>query len=294
LFGNRRQGNNASMSVVTGLLAIVSLPRLFTAPLEVILLMAADLPDAYVADAPGTFDESDDDASLYCYPPNHGQAAIRTAEGAHDACVHTATFSGDAALHDLPHGEGDSAGTEATASGLGAWATGELPADGSVDFDGEDFSWIDQWMEDGGDAAGIWAAPGEAGPLTGGIWSAPIGAEALGAGEITADGVVAVADAIAADEPASMSDLTQTDAAEVVTDDQDWAAVASLHKLKLRDDGAEISTPCTLTTAGPKHLHPCASTWSGGSTVAMQAWIRFAFISVSLAVFGVRRLVLRL
>jgi hypothetical protein len=70
-----------------------------------------------------------------------------------------------------------------------------------------------------------------------------MGAEALGAGEIPADGVVAVADAIAADEPASMSDLTQTDAAEVVTDDQDWAAVASLHNLKLRDDGAEISTP---------------------------------------------------
>jgi hypothetical protein len=106
------------------------------------------------------------------------------------------------------------------------------------------------------DAAEVWAAPGEAGPLTGGIWSAPIGAEALGAGEISADGVVAVADAIAADEPASMSDLTQTDAAEVVTDDQDWAAVASLHKLKLRDDGAEVSTPLHPDYCWAKTLAP--------------------------------------
>jgi hypothetical protein len=103
--------------------------------------------------------------------------------------------------------------------------TCDLPGDGSVEFDGQDFAWIDQWMEDGGDASGCFAAPGEAGPLTGGIWSAPIGAEALGAGEIPADGVVAVADAIAADEPASMSDLAQTDATEVDMEGENLAAV---------------------------------------------------------------------
>jgi hypothetical protein len=60
----------------------------------------------------------------------------------------------------------------------------------------------------------------------------------------------------AANEPASMSDLTQTDAAEVVTDDQEWAAVASLHKLKLRDDGAEISTPLHPEYCWAKTLAP--------------------------------------
>jgi hypothetical protein len=71
-------------------------------------------------------------------------------------------------------------------------------------------------MKDGGDAARFWAASGEAGPLTGGIWGAPMGAEALSAGEIGADGVVAVGDAIAADEPASMSDHAQTGASMLV------------------------------------------------------------------------------
>jgi hypothetical protein len=69
---------------------------------------AAEFPDAHVADAPGKFDDSDDDTSLYCYPPNRGPAAIPTAEGAHDAqisaesrahadvdCVPTATATGD-------------------------------------------------------------------------------------------------------------------------------------------------------------------------------------------------------
>jgi hypothetical protein len=83
-------------------------------------------------------------------------------------------------------------------------------------------------MEDGGDAAGFWAAPGEAGPLTGGIWGAPMGAEALSASEIGADGVVAVGDTIAADEPASLSDHTQTDAGESDTEGQDWAAVGGV------------------------------------------------------------------
>jgi hypothetical protein len=69
-------------------------------------------------------------------------------------------------------------------------------------------------MEDGGDAAGFWAAPG-----------APMGAVALSAGKIGADGVVAVGDAIAADEPASMSDLAQTNAAESDTEGEDLAAV---------------------------------------------------------------------
>jgi hypothetical protein len=240
----RKQNARAQREHVRGVAAAVDLFAAATVhgpagsdSLDGVAAGTADFPYAYVADASGTFDESDDDASLYCYHPNRGQAAIRTAEGGHDACVPTATSTGDAALHDLPHGEGDSASTGATASGLGALTTGELPGDGSVYFDCEDFSWIDHWMEDGSDAAEFWAAPGEAGPLTGGVWSAPIGAEALGAGEIPADGVVAVADAIAADEPASMGDPTQTDAAEVVTDGQDWAAVASLHKLMLRDDG---------------------------------------------------------
>jgi hypothetical protein len=69
---------------------------------------AAEFADAHVADAPGTFDDSEDDASLYCYPPNCGPAAIPTAEGAHEAqisaesrahadvdCGPTATATGD-------------------------------------------------------------------------------------------------------------------------------------------------------------------------------------------------------
>jgi hypothetical protein len=98
--------------------------------------------------------------------------------------------------------------------------------------------------------------PGEAGPLTDGIWGTPIGGETLSAGESLADGVVAVGEAIAADEPTSMFDRTQTDAAEVVTDNKNWAAVASLHKLKLRDDGAKISTPLHPEYCWAKTLAP--------------------------------------
>jgi hypothetical protein len=177
------------------------------------------------SDAMRQRDSENDDASLYCYPPNRGSAAIRPAEGAHDAYVATATSSGDAALNVLPHGEDDSAGTGAAANGLGALTTSELTADGSVEFDGQDFAWIHQWMEDGSDAAGFWAAPGEAGPLTGGIWGTPIGGETLSAGETLADGVVAVGEAIAADQPASMSDLAQTDATEVDMEGENLAAV---------------------------------------------------------------------
>jgi hypothetical protein len=96
---------------------------------------------------------------------------------------------------------------------------------GIVDFDGDDLSWVDQWVADGGDAAGFWAPPGEAGPLTGGIWGAPMGAEALTAGEMYPDGVVAVGEAIYADEPASISDFAQNDAAEVDTEGDAQAAV---------------------------------------------------------------------
>jgi hypothetical protein len=103
--------------------------------------------------------------------------------------------------------------------------TCDLPADGSVEFDGQDFAWIDQWMGDGGDAAGFWAAPGEAGPLTGGIWGAPIGGETHSADESLADGVVAVGEAIAADQPASLSDHAHTNVAEGDTEGEDLAAV---------------------------------------------------------------------
>jgi hypothetical protein len=65
-----------------------------------------------------------------------------------------------------------------------------------------DLSWVDQWVADGGDAAGFWVAPGEAGPLTGGIWGTPTG------------GVDAVGEAIPADEPASVPADAQTDARE--------------------------------------------------------------------------------
>jgi hypothetical protein len=84
---------------------------------------------------------------------------------------------------------------------------------GIVDFDGDDLAWVDQWIADGGDAAGFWAAPGEAGPLTGGIWGTPIG------------GVDAVGEAIAADEPASLSDQAQTDAGE---SDEEGDALAAV------------------------------------------------------------------
>jgi hypothetical protein len=87
---------------------------------------------------------------------------------------------------------------------------------GIVDFDDDDFAWVDQWIEDGGDAAGFWAAPGEAGPLTGGIWGTPIG------------GVDAVGEAIAADEPASLSDQAQTDAGESEREGVALAAVGGV------------------------------------------------------------------
>jgi hypothetical protein len=87
---------------------------------------------------------------------------------------------------------------------------------GIDDFDGDDFAWVDQWIADGGDAAGFWVAPGEAGPLTGGIWGTPIG------------GVVAVGEAIAADEPASLSDQAQTDAGELDREGDALAAVGGV------------------------------------------------------------------
>jgi hypothetical protein len=87
---------------------------------------------------------------------------------------------------------------------------------GIVDFDGDDLAWVDQWIADGGDAAGFWAAPGEAGPLTGGIWGTPIG------------GVDAVGEAIAADEPASLSDQAQTDAGELDREGDALAAVGGV------------------------------------------------------------------
>jgi hypothetical protein len=93
---------------------------------------------------------------------------------------------------------------------------------GIVELDGDDFAWVDQWIEDGGDAAGFWAAPGEAGPLTGGIWGTPIG------GEILADGVVAVGEAIAADEPTSLSDHAHTDASESDREGDALAAVGGV------------------------------------------------------------------
>jgi hypothetical protein len=96
---------------------------------------------------------------------SNSPAAIPTAEAALDGGVPTATSS---------TGRDDDGGV-----------------DGIVDVDGDDFAWVDQWIEDGGDAAGFWAAPGEAGPLTGGIWGTPIGGETL------ADGVVAVGEAVA-------------------------------------------------------------------------------------------------
>jgi hypothetical protein len=140
---------------------------------------------------------------------------------------HAASSAGHASLYDVPQDNGDASGV--ATSGLGALTAGEIPAEASVagsdDSDGEDYAWIDQWMEDGGDAAGFWAAPSEAGPLTGGILGAPIGAEALSAGVLPADGVVAVGVAIAADEPASMSDLAQTNAAEGDTEGEELAAV---------------------------------------------------------------------
>jgi hypothetical protein len=117
---------------------------------------------------------------------SNSPAAIPTAEAALDGGVPTATSS---------TGREDDGGVA-----------------GIVDVDGEDFAWVDQWIEDGGDAARFWAAPGEAGPLIGGIWGTPIGGETLSAGETLADGVVAVGEAIAADEPASMSHLAQTNA----------------------------------------------------------------------------------
>jgi hypothetical protein len=150
---------------------------------------AADVPDAYSAHS----DDDEDDASLYCYPPNRGPAAIPTAEAALDAGVPTATLS---------TGRDDDGGVA-----------------GIVDVEADDFAWVDQWIEDGGDAAGFWAAPGEAGPLTGGIWGMPIGGETL------ADGVVAVGEAIVADEPTSISDLAETDATEVDMEGENLAAV---------------------------------------------------------------------
>jgi hypothetical protein len=100
-------------------------------------------------------------------PSSEMSARRRTAAGGDDtqisaeiraptavACGHTATATGHSALNDLHHGDGDSAGTGAAANGLGALTTSDLTADGSVEFDGEDRSWIDQWVEDSGDAAG--------------------------------------------------------------------------------------------------------------------------------------------
>jgi hypothetical protein len=87
---------------------------------------------------------------------------------------------------------------------------------GIDDFDGDDFAWVDQWIADGGDAAGFWAAPGEAGPLTGGIWGTPIG------------GVDAVGEAIAADEPASLSEQAQADAGELDGEGDALAAVGGV------------------------------------------------------------------
>jgi hypothetical protein len=84
------------------------------------------------SDAMRQMDSENDDASFYCDPPNRGPAAIPTAEGAHDGGVPTATSS---------TGRDDDGGVA-----------------GIVDVDGEDFAWVDQWMEDGGDAAGFWAA----------------------------------------------------------------------------------------------------------------------------------------
>jgi hypothetical protein len=124
---------------------------------------------------------------------SNSPAAIPTAEAALDGGVPTATSS---------TGRDDDGGVA-----------------GIVDVDGDDFAWVDQWIEDGGDAAGFWAAPGEAGPLTGGIWGTPIGDETL------ADGVVAVGEAVAADEPTSMSDLAQTDATDVDMEGENLAAV---------------------------------------------------------------------
>jgi hypothetical protein len=61
--------------------------------------------------------------------PFNSPAAIPTAEGAHDGGVPTSTSS---------TGRDDDGGVT-----------------GIVDVDGEDFAWVDQWMEDGGDAAGF-------------------------------------------------------------------------------------------------------------------------------------------
>jgi hypothetical protein len=124
---------------------------------------------------------------------SNSPAAIPTAEAALDGGVPTATSS---------TGRDDDGGVA-----------------GIVDVDGDDFAWVDQWIDDGGDAAGFWAAPGEARPLTGGIWGTPIGGETL------ADGVVAVGEAVAADEPTSMSDLAQTDATDVDMEGENLAAV---------------------------------------------------------------------
>jgi hypothetical protein len=81
---------------------------------------------------------------------------------------------GDAARNNLPHGEDDSAGTQATASGIGAETTSELTAGGSLFFAGQDFSWIDQWVEDGEEAAArFWAggASSFAESMDSGMWS---------------------------------------------------------------------------------------------------------------------------
>jgi hypothetical protein len=51
--------------------------------------------------------------------------------------------------------------------------------------------------------------------------------------------VVAVSDGIAADQPTSLSDLTQADASEAVTEGQDWAAVAGVPNA----DRARAKTP---------------------------------------------------
>jgi hypothetical protein len=47
---------------------------------------------------------------------------------------------------------------------LGAFTPSEVTANGSLVFADEDLSWVDQWVENGGDGAVVWAAPGEAGP----------------------------------------------------------------------------------------------------------------------------------
>jgi hypothetical protein len=114
----------------------------------------------------------------------------------HCKCAVNTSAGGHASLYDVRQDD-----ENASAVAAGGWTAGELPAeggvDGSDDFNADDYAWVDKWIEDGGDAAGFWTAPGEAGPLTGGIWSTPIGAGAPSADEVPADGEVATGDGIA-------------------------------------------------------------------------------------------------